>query len=184
MYICIFVQVASGSFFFLCFAATMWMGDVRGVGCVSMTVSALYTLYVRRWWYSHSSPARNPSIPRYHGHLCMPSRPSPSPCPNSPESHLFPRASQTVYTTLHRTTSCPLPHEFSSISLHFSRIKSFLLCPRFRACVFHRSALRHLDTSSLAPLHMPMAFHMNPRAWHSSRAVMTCSQPGVCWCLC
>jgi hypothetical protein len=33
-----------------------------------------------------------------------------------------------------------------------------------------------LLTCVFAPLHMPIAFHMKPRAWHSSRMFMTSSQ--------
>jgi hypothetical protein len=40
------------------------------------------------------------------------------------------------------------------------------------------SARRHMFTSCLRVVHMPIVFHMKPLAWHSSRAVMISSQPG------
>jgi len=40
------------------------------------------------------------------------------------------------------------------------------------------SARRHMFTSCLRFVHMPMVFHKKPLAWHSSSAVMISSQPG------
>jgi hypothetical protein len=37
-----------------------------------------------------------------------------------------------------------------------------------------------LLTSRLMSLHMPIDFQRKPRAWHSSRAVMTSSHPACC----
>jgi hypothetical protein len=77
-------------------------------------------------------------------------------------------------------SSSPLlySHEFASISAHFDRISWFFAFAASRFA-FVRSSLwarRHLLTSVFAPLHMPIAFHMNPLAWHSSRKVITSSQ--------
>nr|POE49450.1 hypothetical protein CFP56_50367 [Quercus suber] len=78
--------------------------------------------------------------------------------------------------------SGPIPsilHEFASISAQ--RASAFFLfsraISRFLAVRSNRSARRHLFTWVLMSLHMPMDFQRNPRAWHSSRAVMTSSQP-------
>ena len=54
-----------------------------------------------------------------------------------------------------------------------------LALARFSAVRFSRSARRHILTSCFALLHMPRDFQRNPRAWHSSRAVMTSSQAVV-----
>jgi hypothetical protein len=69
-------------------------------------------------------------------------------------------------------------HELASISAHFALISWFLslAASRFSLVRSSRCARKHLLTSVFAPLHMPIAFHMNPRAWHSSRRVMTSSQ--------
>lgn len=71
-------------------------------------------------------------------------------------------------------------HELASISF-----QSFFMCSRFffatsRLCAVRssRAARRHLLTCVLASLHMPIDFHRKPRAWHSSRAFMSSSQPG------
>jgi hypothetical protein len=76
----------------------------------------------------------------------------------------------------------PLPfldtHEFASISAHFARISWFFAFAASRFALVRSSlwARRHLFTSVLAPLHMPIAFHMNPFAWHLSRMFITSSQ--------
>jgi len=72
----------------------------------------------------------------------------------------------------------PSNHEFASISAHFRTI-SFLLS--FAASLFFLvrsslSARRHMFRLCFAPLHIPMAFHMNPRAWHSSSIRVTSAQ--------
>lgn len=78
-----------------------------------------------------------------------------------------------------RVSLFPLPrHELPSISSHFALISWFLTFAASRFA-FVRSSLcarRHLLTCVFAPLHMPTAFHMKPRAWHSSRMFMTSSQ--------
>jgi hypothetical protein len=48
----------------------------------------------------------------------------------------------------------------------------------FLAVRSRRSARRHMLTSCLRLVHMPIVFHMKPLAWHSSSAVMISSQPG------
>jgi hypothetical protein len=73
----------------------------------------------------------------------------------------------------------PLPHhELPSISAHFALISWFFSFAASRFALVRSSlcARRHLLTCVFAPLHMPTAFHMKPRAWHSSRIVMTSSQ--------
>ena len=47
----------------------------------------------------------------------------------------------------------------------------------FFAVRSNRSARRHMFTSCLRVVHMPMVFHIKPLAWHSSSAVMISSQP-------
>lgn len=74
----------------------------------------------------------------------------------------------------------PFPaYELRLVSAHIDSISSLLI---FAACrfAFVRSSLsarRHLLTWVFASLHMPIAFHRKPRAWHSSSIVMTSSQP-------
>jgi len=53
-----------------------------------------------------------------------------------------------------------------------------LASSRFISVRLSRSARKHLLTSSLRLLHIPIAFHKKPRAWHSSRAVIISSHPG------
>jgi hypothetical protein len=91
------------------------------------------------------------------------------------------------YTHPERHNESVLPHfilyviyELASISAHFSRICWFLVLATSRFA-FVRSSLcarKHLLTCVLASLHMPIAFHKKPRAWHSSRSVMTSLQAG------
>lgn len=54
-----------------------------------------------------------------------------------------------------------------------------LALARFSAVRLSRSARRHMLTSCFALLHMPRDFQRKPRAWHSSRAVMTSSHAVV-----
>lgn len=70
---------------------------------------------------------------------------------------------------------------FASISAQtFCTLSLFSLAlSRFSLVLSRRSARKHLLTSVLRLEHMPMDFHKKPRAWHSSRAVMTSSQPEV-----
>jgi len=72
----------------------------------------------------------------------------------------------------------PKSYEFASMSAHFDRISWFFAFAASRFALVRSSlwARRHLLTSVFAPLHMPIAFHMNPLAWHSSRRFMTSSQ--------
>lgn len=68
-------------------------------------------------------------------------------------------------------------HEFASISAHFALISSFFAFA-FSRLIFVLSSLcarRHLLTCVFALLHIPSDFHRKPRAWHSSRAIMTSS---------
>ena len=69
--------------------------------------------------------------------------------------------------------------EFSSISFHMANVFSrfCLAISRFFAVRSSLSALRHLLTWVLMSLQPPNSLWMNPCAWHSSRAVMTSSQP-------
>jgi hypothetical protein len=72
-------------------------------------------------------------------------------------------------------------HEFASISAHFALISWFFNFAASRFA-FVRSSLwarKHLLTSVFAPLHMPIAFHKKPLAWHSSRMSITSSQAVV-----
>jgi len=85
-------------------------------------------------------------------------------------------SNQMMYTQYDSTTL----QLFASISAHraltFSRFcfaSSLFLAVRSR-----RSARRHILTSCLRFVHIPIVFHMKPLAWHSSRAVMISSQPG------
>lgn len=70
-------------------------------------------------------------------------------------------------------------HEFASISaqIFFMCSLFFLASSRFCAVRSSLSARRHLLTSRFVSLHIPIAFHMKPLAWHSSRAVMISSHP-------
>ena len=69
-------------------------------------------------------------------------------------------------------------HEFASISSHFALTSSLLIfaASRFNLVRSSLCARRHLLTCVFASLHIPIAFHRNPRAWHSSRMFMTSSQ--------
>lgn len=78
----------------------------------------------------------------------------------------------------HRRTAGRVSQEFSSISFHFRRIRCFLssTLSRFEFWLFSRSARRHSASCVFASLHMPAAFQMKPLAWHSSNAIINCSQ--------
>lgn len=69
--------------------------------------------------------------------------------------------------------------ELASISAQTAFIFSLfsLASSRFFTVRSTRSARRHLLTSRLMLLHMPIDFQSSPRAWHSSNALMTSSQP-------
>lgn len=75
--------------------------------------------------------------------------------------------------------SLPSHHELASISAHIFFICSlfFFASSRFCAVRSNRSARKHLLTSRFVSLHIPIAFHIKPLAWHSSRAVMISSHP-------
>lgn len=72
-------------------------------------------------------------------------------------------------------------YELASISAHFSLISWFFVFEVSRFA-FVRSSLcarKHLLTCVFASLHIPIAFHIKPRAWHSSRSVITSSQANI-----
>lgn len=76
----------------------------------------------------------------------------------------------------------PFLHEFASISAQIFSMccRFFLATSRLCAVRSSRAARRHLFTSVFAFVHMPIDFQRNPRAWHSSSAVMSSSQPAPC----
>ena len=69
---------------------------------------------------------------------------------------------------------------FSSAQIFSIRLRFSLAVSRFRFARAYRSSPRHLFTSRLMSLQLPMALCRKPFAWHSSRAVMISSQSVVC----
>lgn len=106
---------------------------------------------------------------RIHADARLPIRSATSdpPLPYNALRPAAPTVSPRADAEIHRPSSC----SFCLILLRRALASSLLFAARFCRCVH-----RHSFTLRFASLHMPADLYRNPRAWHSSRALMTAMQ--------
>jgi len=134
---------------------------------------------VRRGIMPHTYSS--PNVSKTKDNARRHANPFPKPCTSFSSGDCHTTTSTHADPISSTTASSRAPHEFASISAHFSSIFALFTfaCSRFSFVLFSRSARRHMLTLCFAVVHMPIDFQRNPRAWHSSSAVMTSSQSGM-----